>query len=402
MSDNMKLEYYIIRPSGTMVPLIPIDEIPTTIQIPNVKRFLSLSDIEGMKCVNNADPRKQSDVVITSINTDPAERDRFPYASVIATPPYATAGSRTSTANNAHSSRSRHSHDPSRSQYGTEPTYMAKKQSQDVVPQSALLQSVVSRNSHGLHTSSPNSTTNPKNNNPAPDQRSHNQYASDPPRPPTPHHVKQYCSYWLRHGECDYSQQGCLYRHDMPLDLPTLQRLGFRDIPRWYRELHGLESLLSSHVIQNSDHHHNNANADNRGRGRIASSGAKSTKGIGWHGKKRRQHRPVIMPPVPKSPLPPDVSAAITTQGPPRRDLDVTLEPKEHQHQHHQNQHFDASETPGALPTTLPASSLAPTSSTSSSNEESAAPAARDRDRDRNLSPLDRAYPALIPQQHHV
>lgn len=77
---------------------------------------------------------------------------------------------------------------------------------------------------------------------------------------------KEYCSYWIRHGECDYAQQGmssvdrflrwtmgltksitgCLFKHQMPTDLDMLERLGLRDIPRWYREQHGVPSLLAS------------------------------------------------------------------------------------------------------------------------------------------------------------
>ncbi|KAJ5109206.1 hypothetical protein N7456_005881 [Penicillium angulare] len=55
---------------------------------------------------------------------------------------------------------------------------------------------------------------------------------------------KIYCSYWLRHGECDYSQQGCRFKHIMPLDLPTIQSLGLTDIPKWYREQNNIDSLL--------------------------------------------------------------------------------------------------------------------------------------------------------------
>ncbi|KAJ5732579.1 Zinc finger CCCH-type [Penicillium malachiteum] len=57
---------------------------------------------------------------------------------------------------------------------------------------------------------------------------------------------KEYCSYWIRHGECDYQQQGCLFKHEMPLDQELLETLGLRDIPRWYRDKHGLRSLLST------------------------------------------------------------------------------------------------------------------------------------------------------------
>ena len=40
-------------------------------------------------------------------------------------------------------------------------------------------------------------------------------------------------------------QQGCIYKHEMPHDLPTLNRIGLQDLPQWYRELHGYPSYLS-------------------------------------------------------------------------------------------------------------------------------------------------------------
>ncbi len=46
---------------------------------------------------------------------------------------------------------------------------------------------------------------------------------------------KEFCTHWIRHGECDYAQQGCLYKHEMP-DKATLMKIGFRSIPRWWVE----------------------------------------------------------------------------------------------------------------------------------------------------------------------
>lgn len=73
---------------------------------------------------------------------------------------------------------------------------------------------------------------------------------------------KEYCSYWIRHGECDYAQQGvfdpafsrvrylltwsgvgCLFKHEMPRDPALLARLGLRDIPKWYRDQYGVASI---------------------------------------------------------------------------------------------------------------------------------------------------------------
>ncbi|KAJ9640984.1 hypothetical protein H2199_005652 [Coniosporium tulheliwenetii] len=61
------------------------------------------------------------------------------------------------------------------------------------------------------------------------------------PRPPPPSGTepdpfkKKYCTYWIRTGECDYTQQGCLYKHEMP-DREELMKIGFREIPRWWKE----------------------------------------------------------------------------------------------------------------------------------------------------------------------
>ncbi|KAL8713920.1 MAG: hypothetical protein Q9220_002066 [cf. Caloplaca sp. 1 TL-2023] len=48
---------------------------------------------------------------------------------------------------------------------------------------------------------------------------------------------KVYCSHWIRHGECDFIQQGCLYKHEMP-DKGTLKAIGIRNIPPWYLVAH--------------------------------------------------------------------------------------------------------------------------------------------------------------------
>ncbi|KAL8931419.1 MAG: hypothetical protein Q9211_006975 [Gyalolechia sp. 1 TL-2023] len=41
---------------------------------------------------------------------------------------------------------------------------------------------------------------------------------------------KVYCSHWIRTGECDFTQQGCLYKHEMPDD-DTLKAIGIRSLP---------------------------------------------------------------------------------------------------------------------------------------------------------------------------
>ena len=47
-------------------------------------------------------------------------------------------------------------------------------------------------------------------------------------------------------------QQGCLYKHEMPLDKVTLASLGLREVPRWYRERWA--SVATSARTQREDH----------------------------------------------------------------------------------------------------------------------------------------------------
>ncbi|GME66135.1 putative c-x8-c-x5-c-x3-h type zinc finger protein [Neofusicoccum parvum] len=46
---------------------------------------------------------------------------------------------------------------------------------------------------------------------------------------------KEYCTYWIKTGECDFMQQGCLFKHEMP-DLKTLrEKVGIHSVPHWYQ-----------------------------------------------------------------------------------------------------------------------------------------------------------------------
>ncbi|EED17712.1 conserved hypothetical protein [Talaromyces stipitatus ATCC 10500] len=63
---------------------------------------------------------------------------------------------------------------------------------------------------------------------------------------------KEYCSYWIRHGECMFQQQGCIYKHVMPMDPETMKKVGLNDIPPWYQKKFGVPSLRSSGVNQNN------------------------------------------------------------------------------------------------------------------------------------------------------
>ncbi|KFY19853.1 hypothetical protein V493_07816 [Pseudogymnoascus sp. VKM F-4281 (FW-2241)] len=53
---------------------------------------------------------------------------------------------------------------------------------------------------------------------------------------------KIYCDKWVHEGVCAFSQQGCRYKHEMPLDIATQHSLGlFQGLPMWYKKEHSLE-----------------------------------------------------------------------------------------------------------------------------------------------------------------
>jgi hypothetical protein len=72
-------------------------------------------------------------------------------------------------------------------------------------------------------------------------------YGPLPPATPSrpargPRKDKVYCDKWVHEGVCAFSQQGCRYKHEMPLDVATQHTLGlFQGLPMWYKKEHSVE-----------------------------------------------------------------------------------------------------------------------------------------------------------------
>jgi hypothetical protein len=219
-TESLRPQLFVTRQNGTMVPLVAADELPSTLSIRGVPRTLSPHDISGMTGVGTFNSRHRQ-YVIDGLNKwieTPVPEDRPQMGSSFTMPANGPLGSDLPWITNS-------------------------------MPMSSMLPKA-----YGIQEQPPSSSNTPfANMVPATPDRSSAAAGSDFP----PFHnfdelpisrapgIKEYCSYWLRHGECDYAQQGCLYRHEMPLDRPTLEKLGLRDIPRWYREKHRLGSYLA-------------------------------------------------------------------------------------------------------------------------------------------------------------
>ncbi|KAE8148984.1 hypothetical protein BDV25DRAFT_141249 [Aspergillus avenaceus] len=207
MSSQPRPQFFCARPNGTLTPLIAVDELPPNISLRGVPRTLSPNETQGM----------------TSLGTVPSRAQVYVIDGVTATT--------TRTSANA---------GPRTRDFDLQTSLMRLIADENVpanqrLALNTLLQQGISQNwfapsassSGWLVPSGSGGTT-------AGSSRQGAHYNAK----------KEYCSYWIRHGECDYQQQGCLYKHEMPNDLSTLEKLGLRDIPRWYREKYGIPSLL--------------------------------------------------------------------------------------------------------------------------------------------------------------
>jgi hypothetical protein len=220
-TEPLRPQLFVTRQNGAMVPLVAADELPSTISIRGVPRTLSPYDISGMAGVGTFNSRHRQ-YVVDGLNKG------------FATPSMAGDKSLMASSFAMGANRPLKSDTP----WGMNHA--------DILPTPPKAYGIQEQPPSGPKT--PFANMAPSTNEPsaAPVDFDlppfHNLDELPMGRAPG---IKEYCSYWLRHGECDYAQQGCLYRHEMPLDRPTLEKLGLRDIPRWYREKHRLGSYLA-------------------------------------------------------------------------------------------------------------------------------------------------------------
>ncbi|KAF7165937.1 hypothetical protein CNMCM5623_009929 [Aspergillus felis] len=229
MSSPLRPQFFCARPNGTLVPLVAVDELPIHINIRSAPRVLSPGDTQGMTSLGTVGPRCSFYVVESTL---PFSRFQFP----VDVP-------------NVPGQRAR--------EYGNQgqgpaPRYMPDENGVAPPQQRLAIQPMYSQGNGqnwGMPTPPPNhGWIVPANMGTAPNAGAVAGHAAGNNGGNTrqgSHQKKEYCSYWIRHGECDYQQQGCLFKHEMPTDRSMLEKLGLRDIPRWYRDKYNVPSLLS-------------------------------------------------------------------------------------------------------------------------------------------------------------
>ncbi|KIX00641.1 uncharacterized protein Z518_09706 [Rhinocladiella mackenziei CBS 650.93] len=239
MSDQqtLKPQFFVTRRNGAMVPLIAMDELPIQVEIRHVPRNLTVFDIAGMTSVGVCEARHQYYIIEGGTNTKPWYLDSL-HAPENGTAHFEPWGAK---------SVEQQAPTPVSSPNSTSASFSLRPKAfgiEEPPSNGTALASCILSNASINGESKVSETTDTAT------ASAINGARLTPKRMPTWRRndnvpgTKEYCSYWIRHGECDYAQQGCMYKHEIPLDLETLNRIGHRDIPRWYREKHGLGSLL--------------------------------------------------------------------------------------------------------------------------------------------------------------
>ncbi|KAF9891955.1 hypothetical protein FE257_002918 [Aspergillus nanangensis] len=197
MASPLRPQFFCTRPNGSLTPLIAVDDLPAHITIRGVPRVLSPNDTQGMTSLGTINPRPQSSYIVEGM------------------PP--PVSSRTSPTNVAPRRPREYDMQNSLMRLATDENVPTNQR----LAVSALLQQGATQNWTVASPSSPNS--------------------------------------WLvangggGGSGSSRQQQGCLYKHEMPTDPGTLEKLGLRDIPRWYREKFSIPSLLpNGHALPRS------------------------------------------------------------------------------------------------------------------------------------------------------
>lgn len=229
---SLKPQFFVCRPNGNQIPLIAMDELPTNVVVHGVPRVLTARDTVGMVSIGEH-PGRHSHYSVDFAGSGDSDfeyqPDRSPKPAATANAPdksllrskYADAGL---TMHNG---------------YPAPPLAFGIEEQRGGATVNQIRERTTSKDIDNKAVAT------------EPDVPKFLRWSSRKPllqsHTGQRHNIrgKVYCSFWLRKGECDYAQQGCMYKHEMPTSLETLRQCGHTDIPRWYQQHYGVFSLAA-------------------------------------------------------------------------------------------------------------------------------------------------------------
>ncbi|KAH6663880.1 hypothetical protein B0J14DRAFT_682872 [Halenospora varia] len=195
--------YFLVRTTGEVVPLIAVDELPSSLDLVDVPRSLGLEETVGMLNLGIVRGCGRSYRVEMGRDNSPGEDNDD--ADVTPTLPSKVRPSA--------------------------PTEKASKTHPPPPPtNSPTSSSSLSSSPAPAPTPTPSPSPAPR---PGPKLAS-NSITPRPTNPPSQITQTQLCRHWCTHGICKWGQQ-CRYRHIMPMTLPGLREVGLSDWPGWWR-----------------------------------------------------------------------------------------------------------------------------------------------------------------------
>ncbi|KAF2485243.1 hypothetical protein BDY17DRAFT_322107 [Neohortaea acidophila] len=219
-----RLYFYITRTNGALVPLIPADELPLDVKLQGVPRALNSDQVFALTSVGELPSTGLTFKLVASTQplSTPALRSPTTLASMTApsAAPDETTRRAITTTHSCHSSYD--SPRPTPAAHETATTWRSTPKPTPTPTAQSIINAILDTDA-GASTAAKIGYI-PDSRKPIPPSGA----LPDPEK-------KTYCSHWIRHGECDYTQQGCRYRHEMP-DRATLLKIGFRGVPKWWAE----------------------------------------------------------------------------------------------------------------------------------------------------------------------
>ncbi|KAL8654055.1 MAG: hypothetical protein Q9226_003580 [Calogaya cf. arnoldii] len=260
MGSYPRPHWFLVRPDNTITPLIAVDELPSNIYIAGVPAAMSLVDTKSMESVGV----RERSVGTYDVHGLPAAT---PATKRSDSEEYAKISSESGTdlpfqkSVSAFESGTEEGSEEGAKETLLEPPSSKLPQPADVktVQEQALRSSETSSSHPQVKVEEAADVEKWRQDVETPDVTQARIDALVAANEPTPEGAKQtpqdensrsdrakaglvpgkkvYCSHWIRSGDCDFVQQGCLYKHEMPDD-DTLRAIGIRALPSWYIAAH--------------------------------------------------------------------------------------------------------------------------------------------------------------------
>ncbi|KAL8794574.1 MAG: hypothetical protein Q9195_002909 [Heterodermia aff. obscurata] len=268
MSGPPRPQFFVARPDGSLTPMIAVDELPSEIRIVGVPATITPAGTQNMTSLGLKERSTERYEVLSADDSVPSKSDQKIAAVTEKEPNLEQAGpvkeyiqplkvepAKTGGNEGKMSEQVSANHDQGHAAVenkANEPTSQDVESWRKTVPSDALVNenrptttigSEKGKEKHDEAASAAKNKDDEASSAGKTSKSSHDSLANDNLPSKAAYGgmgttgtlgKKVYCTHWIRWGECDYTQQGCLYKHEMP-DEAKLQEIGIATYPRWFR-----------------------------------------------------------------------------------------------------------------------------------------------------------------------